>query len=136
MRLQQQPRLARTREGLRRHTSDASESLARAQAVDSDAGRVCWTVTEHPAVADSSDNCICPAAFIGVTITSVVSHGPRVLAAGPVCDGGAEEGAIGKARMYSEHVGGLKPGSDRRAAQACRLPVRFSRAAASESESP
>ena len=49
------------------------------------------------------NNYICPATFISMTITCIVSHGPVALETGPVCYGGAEEGTASKAWMYSEH---------------------------------
>ena len=50
------------------------------------------------------NNYICPATFIGMTITSIVSHGPVALETGPVCYGGAEEGTASKAWVYSEQA--------------------------------
>jgi hypothetical protein len=50
------------------------------------------------------DKYICPATFISMMITSMVSHGPGAPETGPVCYGGAEEGTASKACVHSKHT--------------------------------
>jgi hypothetical protein len=51
-----------------------------------------------------ANNYVCPATFVSMIISSIVSRGPGALETGPVCYGGAEEGAASTAWVYSKHV--------------------------------